>query len=182
MKTGAKPQRSVESAIVKVPKAPDAEAAAPTAIATRVMDDTAGLPTNQRKALIALVGGQSFVDVARIAGVTDQTLRNWRKKDMRFAAILNNWQNAAIDSAKHRLLALADEAVTAVSDAVIAGNASIGLAVLRQMGILVPVTPVPAEPKQIAQENTLQEGEEYYRQVRREQYLKQDEMLAKMSG
>jgi hypothetical protein len=179
MNAKSKIKPPVQSAVATSSKAP--ETAAPSTLA-RVADETAGLPMRQRTALLALASGRSYTEAARMAGIARQTLYEWRQKDARFAAILNIWQRTVVASAQQRLHALLDDAVSAVADAITEGDARISLAVITQMGVLVPTTPGPVDPKEVAQDNSLTAREEHFRRVRREQDLKTDAMFAKMNG
>jgi hypothetical protein len=170
---------AVQTAVVTSTKAPET---APASSLARVADETAGLPMRQRTALVALAAGRSYSEAARMAGVGRQTLYEWRQKDARFAAVLNAWQRTAVASAQQRLLAVLDDAVTAVCDAITTGSAPTALAVLKQMGVLTPTTPGPIDPKEVSQENSLTSREEHFRQLRREQFIKQDGVFARMGG
>lgn len=97
---------------------------------------TVGLTPGQRVAIEKLTVGETVVDAARAAGVTRMTLHRWLKQDAAFVAAYNAWQQDALASARGRLLALADTAVTTVGNAMRAGDARTAVTVLKAMGTL----------------------------------------------
>jgi hypothetical protein len=73
----------------------------------------------QRKAIEKLTAGHTVADSATAAGVNRCTLYRWLKHDPEFQAAYNAWQQDAIATARGRLLALTDTAVTAVGKAML---------------------------------------------------------------
>jgi hypothetical protein len=135
------------------------ESAAPPAcpsgatLLARVDPELAGLPERQRTPLAALAAGRGFGEAARSAGVSRQTLRNWRNKDVRFAAVFNAWHSEAFASARHRLICIADDAVTTIGDAIHTGDARIAMELVRRLGLLTPITPGPEDPAELRRDN-----------------------------
>ena len=76
-----------------------------------------GLSQSQEMALAALRGGQTFVRAAEEAGVTRMTLYRWLRGNAHFRAAFNAWQEEAVESARARLIKLADQAVDVVEEA-----------------------------------------------------------------
>lgn len=179
MKADSNTKRQSEPAAPK--SRPPAPIASPTALA-RVDAELAGLPARQRAALAALATGRGFGEAARSAGITRQTLRNWRTKDSRFAAVYNAWQNEALASAQHRLVGLADDAVTALGDAINTGETHAALELLRRLGILVPPKIGSEIPAEIERDNRIANLESRFAAVRREQCLRADAAMAKLGG
>jgi hypothetical protein len=127
-----------------------------------------------------VVAGRGFAEAARVSGVSRQTVYNWRQKNARFAALLNGWQNTTIPCARHRLLALADAAVTAISDAITTGNARVATELLGELSILVATKLGSTSPGEIERQTDLAEREQLAARVRREGMLRQDAVMAKL--
>ncbi len=108
------------------------------------------LTAAQRRAIGRMASGESATAAAAAAGVHRQTVHRWLRDDPAFRAAFHAWQAAAADHARARLLALADAAVTTVAAAVAAGDTRTALAVLKGQGLLVPPTPGPTDPDQVA--------------------------------
>jgi hypothetical protein len=142
--------------------------------------ELAGLPPRQRAALAALAAGRGFGEAARSAGVTRQTLRNWRKKDHRFLALVNAWQSEAIASAQHRLIGIVDDAVTTIGDAIHTGDARTAMELMRRFGIVVPLEPGPDDPAVVRRDSLLAERERLSKIAGRETLLRADANLARL--
>ncbi len=96
------------------------------------------------------------------------TLHRWLKQDARFVAAYNAWQQATLESARGRLTALAELAVTTVGEAMRKGDARAALAVLKAMGTLAPPTPGPTDAKMAQREMDVEAARE-----QREMFLKE---------
>jgi transposase-like protein len=95
-----------------------------------------GLSGAQETALAALKGGGTFAKAAEEAGVNRTTLYRWVHGDPHFRAAYNVWQREAAESARARLVKLADVAVDVVEKALRRGDEKVALKVLRGMGAL----------------------------------------------
>src|SRR5947209_6027615 len=82
----------------------------------------AALSPAQRTAIERLTSGYTMVDSALAAGVGRATLYRWLKSDPEFLAAYNAWQQDAVATARGRLLALTDSAVSAVGKAMGKGD------------------------------------------------------------
>src|SRR2546421_677969 len=71
----------------------------------------------QRTAIEMLTSGHTAIDSAMKAGVRRMTLYRWLKSDATFQAAYNAWRRDALATARGRMLALTDVAVTAVGKA-----------------------------------------------------------------
>ncbi len=110
------------------------------------------LTAAQRRAIGRMASGESATAAAAAAGVHRQTVHRWLREDPAFRAAFHAWQAAAAEHARARLLALADAAVTTVAAAVANGDTRTALAVLKGQGLLVPPTPGPTDPDQVARQ------------------------------
>jgi hypothetical protein len=179
MKAESKTKHPSVSHEVKLESAAPPPSPSPTAL-TRVDPEWNGLPPRQRTALMALAAGRGYTEAARAAGVSRQTLHAWRNKDPRFAAVFNSWHNQAIASAKHRLIALADDAITTLGDAIHTGDVRATLELLRRLGLLVPAEVGPDDPAQLQEQTLLAQRERLSKIAGREALLRADKALAKM--
>ncbi len=112
-----------------------------------------GLSAAQRRALDRMAAGDTAKAAAAAAGVSRQTVHNWLGGDPAFRAAYHAWQADAVETARARLLALADAAVTTVAAAVARGDTKTALAVLGRQGLLAPPTPGPTDPELVARQD-----------------------------
>ena len=110
----------------------------------------AALTAAQRAAIEHLAAGDTPADAADAAGVGRSTVYRWIKADPAFAAAHHAWQAQAVATARGRLLALADAAVTTVAAAVAKGDVRTALTVLGRQGLLTPPTPGSTDPATVA--------------------------------
>ena len=110
----------------------------------------------QYKAIEQLTAGQTVVASAAAAGVTRLTLYRWLKNDPAFQAAYNAWQHDAIATARGRLLAMTESAVTTVSQAVSAGDAKTALTILKSLGLLGVPTPGSTDPSEVERKQRLE--------------------------
>jgi hypothetical protein len=94
------------------------------------------LGAEQQKALSFLVEGKSLVETSRICRISRQTLYLWMKEDAAFVAAYNRWCEQMHQSARSRLLGMADKATVAVERALENGDARAALQLLRGLGVL----------------------------------------------
>lgn len=114
------------------------------------------LPARQQAALEELLKGASIVESARAAGVTRWTVHAWLKQDTAFQAAYNRWREQMDAGCQTRLLALTDKAADAVQKALEAGDAKLGLALLKGLGLLAPLEKRPTDPEEVEQEMRLE--------------------------
>lgn len=94
------------------------------------------LGQKQETALAALRGGSSFPQAAEAAGVGRATVYRWMQSDPHFRAAYNAWQQEQAESARARLLKLADQAVDVVEKALARGDQKIAVGVLKNIGAM----------------------------------------------
>lgn len=95
-----------------------------------------GLTESQETALASLRDGGSFAAAARQAGVARATVYRWVQSNPQFQAAYNAWQLELTESARARLLNLADKAVEVLERALARGDEKVALKMLRQIGAL----------------------------------------------
>ena len=110
------------------------------------------LPASKQAALQMILGGQTVAEAARVTGVTRMTIHRWLKSDPEFQAAYNEWQEQIIGSTQARLLAMTDKAAEAVEKALEAGDARLGLKLLKEMGLLKTKKPGFTDPKRVRRE------------------------------
>ena len=109
-----------------------------------------GLSDSQRTVMTYLAAGNSIAKAARIAQVTRRTVHRWLKEDAEFCAVYNAWRRELTESAKTRALAMSDDAMDTIHNAILAGDVKASLALAKSMGILDKPRPGPEDPRQIA--------------------------------
>lgn len=138
--------RSSADSVAPVPESAVAPAAAPAAsplstTITRTWGEWNAcefLTVPQHTALMSLTQGKSIRESAESAGVHRNTVLNWIHRDPVFRAAYNAWRREVNASARAKVLALAEAAATAVSNAVVKGDARIALSVLKDLGLTRP--------------------------------------------
>jgi len=102
-------------------------------------DEPSGeLRPRQRAVLAMLSDGQSIADVASAAQVGKRTIFRWLRQDAHFLAAYNRWRREIDLSVRSKVMATADAAADAVHAAVLAGDAKLAMALLKQLGLLQP--------------------------------------------
>ncbi len=119
-------------------------AAVPTQTEVTVVDDS--LTPVQRQAIESLARGSSFKSAAADAGIDRKTLYRWLHDDHSFRAAYYTWKAEIQESARARLLSLADAAVDAMGHAVHQRDARVAQALLKGLSILSPNAPGPEDP------------------------------------
>ena len=124
--------------------------------------DLEHLSPPQRAAVRRLVAGETVAAAAAAAGVSRRTVFRWLSDDPHFAAAHNGWRADLTATAKARLTAAADGAVTAVVTAMGKGDARTAMALLGKLGLLKPQKvgptdpadiPIPPDPAEIAEQD-----------------------------
>jgi hypothetical protein len=95
-----------------------------------------GLSSAQELALAALRGGGTFVRAAEQAQVSRMTLYRWLRGNPQFRAAFNAWQEEAVESARTRLIKLADQAVDVVEQALRRSDEKVAVKLLGSVGAL----------------------------------------------
>jgi AcrR family transcriptional regulator len=103
----------------------------------------------QRLAIEMLTSGQTLVASATAAGVSRMTLYRWLKGDAVFLAAFNAWQKDVLDTARGRLLALSDLAVSTVAKSLSRGDANTALKVLKSLGVMDRAQPGSTDPEEL---------------------------------
>jgi len=129
------------------------------------------LSREQEAALAAIAAGKSAAAAAIDAGVHQGTLYRWLKEDPSFSAAYHTWQNECRESARGRLMALTDNAVSAVSNAIDKQDIRTALTILKGLGVLTPVTPGSTDAQEHKRERELA-------QRNKENQLSLDEAIA----
>jgi hypothetical protein len=123
------------------------------------VEPSATLDALQQIALSALTAGATIRQAASKAGVHRNTVTRWLRADAAFRAAYNTWRHEVIASTRTRVLGMANAAATAVLSALQMGDARIGLALLRDLGLTRPArggqteTPLLREQIEIALDN-----------------------------
>ena len=87
--------------------------------------------------LRALSCGLSITAAADQAGVSRKTAYRWQA-DPRFAQTLSAWRRLAVDSARHQLLAMTEQAMAVVSNSLQKSDVRVAMALLKGTGLLSP--------------------------------------------
>ena len=96
-----------------------------------------GITIKQQQAIGLMLGGCSFADTARRAGVSRGTLYQWRRSE-KFVAALESWRGDMEQAARSRLLNLSGMGLKAIHRALEAGDAKVALAMFKGLGIFTP--------------------------------------------
>lgn len=104
----------------------------------------------QRRVMSLLAAGNSVAKAAQLGQISRGTVYRWLREDPAFRAVYNAWQRELVQSARGRLLALADDAIDAIHDAIIGGNVAASLTVARSMGLLERPRIGPDDPARVA--------------------------------
>ena len=97
-------------------------------------------------ALKALMSGQNARDAAKAAGVSRTTLYRWQRCDVNFIAAHRDWRRQAFGTARSRLTALTDKAITAFETTMCQGDGRVPLSFLRLMGVFDAINPEADNP------------------------------------
>jgi len=138
---------NMNGTIRTTPQPPAANPPAPIPFAPSSLTET------QLGVLSELAKGQSIALAARAAGVSRGTVFRWIKSDPDFQAAYHTWRALLIESARARVLTLAELAMNTVRDAIKKGHLPASLAVMKSLGILNPPRPGPIDPHTAAVRN-----------------------------
>ncbi|MGD0462009.1 MAG: helix-turn-helix domain-containing protein [Tepidisphaeraceae bacterium] len=141
---------------------------------------TAPLPVGQQTALELLLTGKSIAETARTAGVSRTTIYQWMRNDPVFQAAYNEWHDQLREGSRSRLLLLTEKATDAVEKALEAGDAKMGLQLLKGMGMLRDLPPGPTDPAEVKRMGELQKRRHKSEMERAERLVKAEEMIDRM--
>jgi len=110
----------------------------------------------QRMAIQLLTSGKSLVAAATAAGVNRTTLYRWLKGDPAFVAAYNAWQKDVRDTARGKILALSDLAITTIAKAMTRGDTRPALRILEATGALTHEEPGSTDPVEIQRQQKLE--------------------------
>jgi hypothetical protein len=130
------------------------------------------LTPGQRKAIEMLTSGHTLVDSATAAGVGRTTLYRWLKGDAKFLAVYNSWQQDALATARGRLLAMSDLAVTTIGKAMSAGDAKTALAVLKALGVMERVQPGATDPDEVTRQQEMERKTREFEEKKKRQDMR----------
>jgi hypothetical protein len=110
------------------------------------------LTAEQSLALASLMQGKSVRASADEARIHRNTITRWIHGDPVFRAAYNAWRQEMMESARARVLRLAEDAAATVANAVAAGDVKVSLAVLKDLGLTRPDRRGSTDPALIAQQ------------------------------
>lgn len=87
--------------------------------------------------LRALASGMSITAAAAHASITRRTAYRWHANPC-FAQALRAWRRLSVESARHQLLAMTEQAMAVVSTSLDKSDVRVALALLKGTGILSP--------------------------------------------
>ena len=151
------PAHQSPSPLPDVADAPDPLPAIPFAAVSPAEALAMPLTPAQRTAIARLTAGHTLLDAATAAGVNRTTVYRWLKHDPAFLAAYNAWQADAIATARGRLLALTDAAVTTVHRSLQRGDGRLALKLLERLGIADRPTPGPTDPEDVKREQAVEQ-------------------------
>ena len=124
-----------------------------------------------------MTAGYSLAHSAAAAGVHRTTLYRWLTHDPNFAAAYNAWQHDALATARGRLLALTDTAVTSVGRSIAKGDGRLALQLLDRLGLTTAVKPGPTDPADVQRDQNVEQRLRKLERRKAESKLKLDELL-----
>jgi len=116
------------------------------------------LSAQQNEVLASLIAGGTIKDAAQASYVHRSTVHRWITTDPLFRAAYNAWQHEARESAKAKLLNLAQGALDAVTQAVMSGNAQLGYKLLKDLGLLTKMKAGLTDPELLRQQIQLEQA------------------------
>ena len=116
-----------------------------------------GLSDHQRKVMTYLAAGNSIAKAAHLGQVNRRTVYRWLKEDANFCAVYNAWRKELEQSAKTRLLAMADDALDTIHGAILTGHVNASLTVAKSMGLLAKPRIGPDDPERIMRKRRARE-------------------------
>lgn len=124
------------------------------------------LSPSQKAALTALAQGQTFIRAAEAAGVTRITVYRWTRSDPAFRAAYSAWEQETRESARARLLAAADDAVTKVIR-FLDVDPQFAFRVVKELGLFRSQSAAEIDPQRVRQQIDLETLEQERQMTRR---------------
>lgn len=121
---------------------------------------------SQEAALAALRTGSTFREAAEVAGVARPTIYRWMQNDPHFRAAYNAWKLEQGESARGRLLKLADQAVDVIEASLNLNDRKAAVQVLKTAGALRPGRREATDPKLLKMQMDLRRFQDEYRAAR----------------
>jgi len=121
-----------------------------TAAAQMARGSAEGLSDSQRAVMTHLAAGNSIAKAARLGKVNRRTVFRWLKDDAHFAAVYNAWRKELEQSAKTRALAMCDDALDTIHNAILGGDVKASLALTKSVGVLDKQRIGSDDPQRIA--------------------------------
>ena len=94
----------------------------------------ADLRGKQQAALEVLSSGKSVAEAARTVGISRTSIHRWIRQDPVFQEAYQQWKQAVTEASRTRMLTLSEKAADAVEKALEAGDAKLGLQLLKGLG------------------------------------------------
>ena len=117
------------------------------------------LSVEQSIALAALSAGQTIRGAAEQACVSRNTVTRWIQCDPVFRAAYNAWRRELTESTRATILNCAESAAAVVSKAIDNGDAKMGMALLKHLGLIAPQPVGLTDPKLIGDEIAIEHQE-----------------------
>jgi transposase len=136
----------------------------------------ASISAQQEQAIGLMVAGTSATDAAARVGVSRATLYRWQREAPQFIAAWNGWRRDVSQSARSRLLNLAEDAVKAVQGAIQQGDAKLAFQLLKHMNLFAQEPQGSDDPEVIRRETKLAQREKAQELARQELGLDLDPM------
>ena len=130
----------------------------------------------QRTAIEKITSGHTLVDAATAAGVNRVTLYRWLKHDPEFQAAYNSWQQDALATARGRLLALTDTAVTTINKAMLNGDGRLALKILERLGVADRPQTGATDVEELKFEQALEQRKRQLERQKEQDQLMMDEL------
>ena len=131
----------------------------------------AKLSPGQLSVLREIMAGKSIMAAAKSTRVSRSTIYRWQSEDANYIAALNAWKRQMDESVRHRLVALADRAVTALNNALLTCDAKTAVSLLKGLGMLSPVKHGETDVEVVKRSLKLQEWENRARIWKQDQSL-----------
>jgi transposase-like protein len=125
-----------------------------------------GLGQTQEAALAALRTGSTYRQAAEAAGVSRPTIYRWMQSDPHFRAAYNAWKQEQTESARGRLLKMADQAVDVLEQGLRANDRHVAMQVLKGTGALRQGRREATDPKVLKLQMDLLRFRDEYRAAR----------------
>jgi transposase-like protein len=136
------------------------------------------LPEDRRQVLEMLLAGTTIAETARTAGITRATIYRWLREDPVFQAAYNLWHEELQESCRSRLLAMTEKAAAAVEKALEAGDARLGMKMLKELGLMAQPPKKPTHPALVARQTALDKRRQLASLAGHEKNVSLEELLS----